>query len=61
MVVEFIFATAYTIVNGKDRVYFGPVARNLNRFQVLSFAPPSVQPLAAEGRTVNDNRQSTMP
>ena len=29
-IIEFIFVTAYTIVNGKDRVYFGPVARKLN-------------------------------
>ena len=30
VVIEFVCAVIYTYDNGKDRVYFGPVARNLN-------------------------------
>ena len=29
-IVEFVCAVAYTYDNGKDRFYFGPVARILN-------------------------------
>lgn len=28
--IEFVYAVLYTYSNGKDRVYFGPVARTLN-------------------------------
>ena len=54
---EFVNATVCIYSNGKDRVYFGSVARFLNWFQVLSFAPPPVQPpeelsFMAEGRIV---------
>ena len=29
-VIEFAFAIDYTIINGKDRFLFGPVARSIN-------------------------------
>ena len=50
--IDFALDLVYRIISGKDRLNFGSVTRKANWFQVLSFAPPPVQPFEAEGRTV---------